>query len=106
MVMKRSAGGESAGGGPSTPEVVPFQWVEIRDAEHVDQVVLRDRCSWKYRWVWSNHLTFDLRDVYFFGYACNGRVWEQFWFLRLYLIGGLRGSIATSPLVSIVWQEY
>ena len=52
-------------------------WVEIRDAEHVD------RCSRKYTRVWSYQLTTDLRDIYFFGYPCNGRVWKQFRCLRL-----------------------
>ena len=102
--QKRSPGGESAGGGRSTLNstcVVPAWtltafgdrpassmskfsasvnsdlgngscWLEIRDAEHVD------RCSWKYTRVWSYQLTSDLRDVYFFGNACNGRVWRQF----------------------------
>ena len=125
MVIKRSPGGESAGGGRSTSKstcAVPewsltvfgdrpassmsnFSasvnsdlgngsfWVKVGDAEHVD------RCSWKCTRVWSYQLTSDLRDVYFIGYACNGHVWKQFRCLRLSLIGGLRGSTATSALV-------
>ena len=36
----------------------------------------------------------------FFYYACNSRAWKQFRCLRLSLIGDLRGSTATSALVS------
>ena len=36
----------------------------------------------KYTRVWSYQLISDLRDVYFFEYACNGRVWKQFRCLR------------------------
>ena len=50
-------------------------WLEIPHAEHVD------RCCWNMReWlarVWSYQRTSDLRDVYFFGYACNARVWSS-----------------------------
>ena len=113
MVIKRSPGGESAGGRRSTSKstcVVPAWtrtafgdrpassmskfsasvnsdlgngsfWVEIRDAGHVDLQV--DRCSWKYTRIWLYQLTSDLIDVYFFGFACNGRVWKQFQCLRL-----------------------
>ena len=109
MVIKRSPGGKSAGGGRSTskptcvvppwtltafddrpaPSMSTFSarvnsdlgngsfWVEISDAERVD------RCSWKCTRLRSYQLTSDLRDVYFFGYACNGHVWKQFRCLRL-----------------------
>ena len=115
LVIKRSPGWESAGCGRSTSKstcAVPTWsltvfgdrpassmskfsasmssdlgngsfWVEIRDAEHVD------RCSWKCTRVWSYRLTSDLRDVYFFLICFQ---WS--------LVGGLRGSTATSALVS------
>ena len=52
-------------------------WVEIRHAQRVD------RCSCRSTRVWSHQLTSDLRDVYFFGNACNDRVWKQFCCLDL-----------------------
>ena len=67
-------------------------WVEIRDAEHVD------RCSWKYTQVWSYQLTSDLRDVYFFGSAVQWSCLRAV-SVPMLVLGGLRGSTATSALV-------
>ena len=49
--------------------------------------------------IWLYQLTTDLRDVYFFGYACNGRVWKQFRCLRLSR-ACRPGFTATGALVS------
>ena len=58
----------------------PRKWFLLgrdNDARHVH------RCRWISTRVWSHQLTSDLRDVYFFGYACNGQVGQQFRCLRL-----------------------
>ena len=109
MVIKRSPGGESAGGGRSTSKstcVVPA-WALIafgdRPASSIcpnlasactltSKMVLgrnpwRWACrsmysSWKYTRVWSYQLTFDLRNVYFLDMLCNGCVRKQFRSLR------------------------
>ena len=126
MVIKISPGGESAGGGRSTSKstfvvlawtLTAFgdrpassmskfsasvnsdlgngsYWVEIRDAGHVD------RCSWKYTRVWSYQLTSDLRNVYFFGYACNVSCLKAV-SVPTIVPGGLRGSTATGALVAL-----
>ena len=67
-----------------------FGWVD--DTRHVN------RCKLISTRVWSHQLTSDLREVYFFGYACNGRVWSLVKAVSLpsFVLGGLRGSTATS----------
>ena len=48
-------------------------WVEIRDAKHVDR--------WTVQYLHEfDHINRPLtsRDVYFFGNACNDRVWKKF----------------------------
>ena len=67
-----------------------FGWVD--DTRHVD------RCKWISTRVRSHQLTSDLREVYCFGYACNGRVWSLVKAVSLpsFVLGGLRGSTATS----------
>ena len=64
----------------SRRELWPRNWFllgRVDDVRHVD------RFKWISTPAWSHQLTSDLRDVYFFGYACNGRVWKQFRCLRL-----------------------
>ena len=60
----------------------------------VENVREFDRINWP---LTSEMLTFL--------YACNGCAWKQFQCLCLCLIGGLRGSTATSALVIAWWSE-
>ena len=73
IVIKKSPGVQSAGGGRSTSKstcVVPA-WT--RRILLLGSVQAYDRIKWP----------LTPRDVYFIGNACNGRVWKQFWCLRL-----------------------
>ena len=81
MVIKRSPGGQAAGGGRSTSKStceVPA-WMLTAFGDWPASSMSKFGASVNSDlWVWSYQLTSDLAHV-----SCNGRVWKQFLCLRL-----------------------
>ena len=76
-------------------------WLEIRDAEHVD------RCSWNIRKF--DRINWPLTSEMFTFWVCLQWSWLKAVSVHAFVLGGLRGSTATSSLVdgssTLAWQS-